>query len=394
MENPLSEATNWCAVILAGGIGSRLHPLTAKIPKPLVAVTNQPMVSYAIDHLRYAGIKHIIVVVKHMGDILRDYIQRTWTPERLAKDNITLEVPNVDSLGTADALRKVADLVQTDHIVVSMADIVTNLPMREMMEFHEHKGGIGTISMKTIESPSQYGVVLIDKNQKIYLFLEKPKPQELYLSSLAQRTDLYLHTNIINTGIYCFERPILQILKENPGIMDFGKEVFPYLLENQFSVYGFVRDYYWMDVGRPKMYKWANWDLLRKYGWPVTPFGREKAGIWTQGSSSKLSTANRVHPPACLGENLVLEEAAQINELTVCGANVTIGTNSLVERSVLWDDVTIGRNCQVIDSIVCDGCTIGDDVILRNNTVVGSNVTIKAGTVLDNKTIDPDTRVD
>lgn len=146
-----SEVKNWSAVVLAGGIGSRLQPLTSKIPKPLVAVTNQPMISFAIDHLRYAGIKHIIIVLKHMADLLRDYLEKEWTPERLG--DVKLEIPEVDPQGTADAVRSVANLIPTDHFVVSMADIVTNLPMREMMNFHETKGGIGTISMKTIEIP-------------------------------------------------------------------------------------------------------------------------------------------------------------------------------------------------------------------------------------------------
>ncbi|MHA1731578.1 MAG: sugar phosphate nucleotidyltransferase [Promethearchaeota archaeon] len=388
-ENSVAE--NWCAVILAGGIGSRLAPLTSKIPKPLVPVTNQPMCSYAIDHLRYAGIKHIVVVVKHMGDLLRDYLEKTWTPERLG--GVKLEIPQVDSLGTADALRKVSDLVTTDHIVVSMADIVTNLPMREMMGFHVQKGGIGTISMKTIESPSQYGVVLIDNNQKIYLFLEKPKPQELYLSSLAQRTDLYLHTNIINTGIYCFERSILDILDDNPNIMDFGKEVFPYLVENQFQVYGFVREYYWMDVGMPKMYKWANWDLLRNYGWPVTPVGEEKDQVWTMGDSRQLVDRGLVESPSAIGSDVNLAEGARVKTLSVLGSDIVIGANSLVERSVLWDRVRVGENCQVIDSIVCNDCDIGDDVIIRNNSVVGPNCTIGSGTVLDNRVMKEDSRI-
>lgn len=389
--NELPEAHNWCAVILAGGIGSRLAPLTSKIPKPLVPVTNQPMCSYAIDHLRYAGIKHIIVVVKHMGDLLRDYLEETWTLDRLG--GVKLEIPKVDSLGTADALRKVANLVDADHIVVSMADIVTNLPMREMMDFHQAKGGIGTISMKTIESPSQYGVVLIDNHQKIYLFLEKPKPQELYLSSLAQRTDLYLHTNIINTGIYCFEREILDVLDRNPTIMDFGKEVFPYLVENKMSVYGFVRDYYWMDVGMPKMYKWANWDLLRKYGWPVLPIGEEHHQIWTIGNSANLAESDLVGKPTAIGHDVSLGAGARIKSLSVLGNSIQIGDNSLVERSIIWDNTTIGENCQIVDSIVCDNCQIEDDVILRNNTVIGPNCRIAAGVVLDNRTIDEESSV-
>lgn len=376
---------------MAGGVGSRLWPLTAKVPKPMVAVTNQSMISYAIDHLRYAGLRKIVVVVRHMGDLLREHIQKVWTPERLG--GVVLEVPHVDSRGTADAVRLVSERLDAENLVVSMGDIVTNLPLREMMEFHERKGGVGTISMKTVESPSQYGVVLIDKAQKIYLFLEKPKPQELYLSSLAQRTDLYLHTNIINTGIYCFRREIFDVLAENPTLMDFGRDVFPYLLENQFEVFGFVKDYYWMDVGIPQTYKWANWDLLRKYGYPVTPSGQEVGGAWVTPSSRHLMEEGVVQAPAALGENVRAGRGATIKPLSVLGNDVVLGSGVVVDRSIIWDRVEVGDNAQVIDSIVCNDCRLGAGVIVRNNSVVGPGSTLEDGVVLDNEVVGEDSVV-
>ncbi|GAG69345.1 unnamed protein product [marine sediment metagenome] len=237
---------DWSAIILAGGRGKRLLPLTSLIPKPLVKVTNKPMVDYSIAHLIYADIKHIILALAYMGKELKEYIEKTWTPDKLG--DVELECFVQESHGTADAYRLLSDSIDSDNIVVSMADIVTNLPMRDFMDFHLEKGGISTISMKTSEShTSQYGVVLLDNQRKIYLFLEKPAPMELYLSSMAQRTDLFLHTNIINTGIYCFKKEIGGVLQDT-GLMDFGSEVFPYLLENSYDLYGFVKNYYWLDL--------------------------------------------------------------------------------------------------------------------------------------------------
>ena len=256
----------WSAIVLAGGKGKRLMPLTSLIPKPLVKVTNVPMVDYAIAHLVYADIKHIVLALAYQGEVLKKYIEKTWTPDKLG--DVELECEIQDSKGTADAYRLLTDRVDSEKVVVSMADIVTNLPMKEFMNFHSEKKGLATISMKTVEShTSQYGVVLLDKNRKIYLFLEKPAPMELYVSSMAQRADLFLHTNIINTGIYCFNKDIGNILHETE-LMDFGSEVFPYLLENQHDLYGFVGNYYWMDAGNSTTYLWLNWDLLRKYSWP------------------------------------------------------------------------------------------------------------------------------
>ncbi|MFX1339612.1 MAG: nucleotidyltransferase family protein, partial [Promethearchaeota archaeon] len=158
----------WSAIILAGGKGSRLMPLTAQIPKPLVKVTNKPMVDYSIAHLIYADIKHIILALAYMGDMLKEYVEKTWTRDKLG--DVELECEIHESKGTADAYRLLLDQIDSEKIVVSMADIVTNLPMKNFMDFHSMKGGIATISMKTVEShTTQYGVVLLDNDRKIYL---------------------------------------------------------------------------------------------------------------------------------------------------------------------------------------------------------------------------------
>jgi mannose-1-phosphate guanylyltransferase/phosphomannomutase len=160
----------WSAIILAGGKGTRLMPLTSLVPKPLVKVTNKPMVDYSIAHLIYANIKHIFLALAYQGKELKDYITSTWTEDRLG--DVELECSIQESRGTADAYRLLIDDLDSENVVVSMADIVTNLPMKEFMDFHIKKGGMSTISMKTSEShTSQYGVVLLDKDRKIYLFL-------------------------------------------------------------------------------------------------------------------------------------------------------------------------------------------------------------------------------
>jgi NDP-sugar pyrophosphorylase family protein len=352
----------WSAIILAGGKGKRLMPLTSLIPKPLVRVTNVPIVDYAIAHLVYANIKHITIALAYMGKELENYIKETWTQDRLG--DVELECQIQDSKGTADAYRLLTDQIDSKKIVVSMADIVTNLPIKRFMNFHSDKGGIATISMKTIESHiSQYGVVLLDNNRKIYLFLEKPAPMELYLSSMSQREDLFLHTNVANTGIYCFGKEIGSILHET-GLIDFGGEVFPYLLENKYNLYGFVENYYWMDAGNSTTYLWANWDLLRKYAWPILPNGVEYDGIYIMGIINSGQNI-KIEKPTCFGEFVQLENRVKIKELTSIGHNVTIGEDTLVEKSVLWDEIIIGSGCIIKESIICNNCEIGDNVVLE-----------------------------
>ena len=379
----------WSAIILAGGKGSRLMPLTSLVPKPLVKVTNKAMVDYSIAHLIFADIKHIILALAYMGKELKEYIEKTWTPDKLG--DVELECVIQESKGTADAYRLLADNLDSEKVVVSMADIVTNLPMKEFMDFHSEKMGTTTISMKTSEShTSQYGVVLLDQNRKIYLFLEKPAPMELYLSSMAQRTDLFLHTNIINTGIYCFNKEIGSILQET-GLMDFGGEVFPYLLDNNYDLYGFVKNYYWLDCGNAETYLWANWDLLRKYSWPITPNGEEYDGIYVMGVINSGQNVS-IEKPSCFGEFVELLNRVKIKPLCSIGAQVKIGEDTVIEKSVIWDNVKIGAGCHIDSSIVCNNCEIGDNVVLHN-AIVAPNSKISDDIQIRDKTLDLGTNI-
>jgi len=374
----------WSAVVLAGGKGARLMPLTSQVPKPLVKVTNKPMIDYSIAHLIYADIKHIIVALAYQGEKLKKYVESTWTSDKLG--DVELECIIQESAGTADAYRLLTDSIDSEKVVVSMADIITNLPMKDFMNFHSEKGGIATISMKPVEShTSQYGVVLLDDNRKIYLFLEKPVPTELYLSSMAQRADLFLHTNVINTGIYAFNKNIENILHET-GLMDFGGEIFPYLLENEYDLYGFVRDYYWMDCGNVQTYKWANWDILRKYTWPVTPNGEEYDGIFVMGiivSGMDIT----IEKPAAFGEHVKVNNKVKIKELSSIGNYVVIGEESVIEKSIIWDNVKIGAGCYISDSIICNDCELGENVVLER-ALIAPNCKISSDSQIRDKTID------
>ncbi|MFW9782118.1 MAG: sugar phosphate nucleotidyltransferase [Candidatus Heimdallarchaeota archaeon] len=374
----------WSAIILAGGRGTRLMPLTSQVPKPLVKVTNKPMVDYSIAHLIYADIKHIILALAWQGKLVKEHIEKTWTPDKLG--DVELECLIQESKGTADAYRLSINKLDSEKVAVSMADIVTNLPMKDFMTFHSEKGGIATISMKTSEShTSQYGVVLLDKNRKIYLFLEKPAPMELYLSSMAQRTDLFLHTNIINTGIYCFKKDIADVLTKT-NLMDFGGEVFPFLLENEYELYGFVKNYYWLDCGNAETYKWANWDLLRKYAWPITPNGEEYDQVFVMGIINSDQNVT-IEKPTCFGEFVELRNRVKIKELTSIGNYVTIGEDTILEKSVIWDNVKIGAGCKIIESVICDNCEIGNNVVLYN-TIVAPTSKVSDDIELRDKVID------
>jgi NDP-sugar pyrophosphorylase family protein len=378
------ENAKWTAIVPAGGLGTRLRPLTSEFPKPLVKIGNVSLIDFSISHLIYAGIKHIIVSLAHKGEQIQKHLEETWTPDKLG--DVELEAHIVSSEGNAEAYRMMEEKIDTENVIVSMSDVITNLHLRKLMEFHIKKEGIATISMKTVESNiSQYGVVLIDKNHKIYLFLEKPAPMELYVSSIAQKADLYLHTNIINTGIYAFNKEIATVLNET-GFLDFGGEVFPYLLDNNYDLYGFIENYYWMDCGNPQTYMYANWDLLRKYAWPITPNGKEYDGVFVMGVINSGENVV-IDKPSCFGEYVELHDDVRIRELTTIGNHVHIGKKSIIEKSVIWDNVEIGEGCEINNSIICNDCSIGENVVL-NNTIIAPHCEVSPNKNLRDKTLE------
>jgi NDP-sugar pyrophosphorylase family protein len=213
---------------------------------------------------------------------------------------------------------------------------------------------------------------------------------ELYLSSMSQREDLFLHTNIINTGIYCFKKDIGDILHET-GLMDFGSEVFPYLLENKYNLFGFVGNYYWMDAGNTTTYLWLNWDLMRKFAWPILPNGVEYDGIFVMGIINSGQNIT-IEKPTCFGEYVSLGNRVKIRELTSIGQNVSIGEDTVIEKSILWDDIKIGAGCIIKESIICNNCEIGDNVVLEK-AIIAPNCKINDNSQIRDQTLELGERI-
>ncbi|MHA1694507.1 MAG: sugar phosphate nucleotidyltransferase [Candidatus Helarchaeota archaeon] len=358
----------YTAIILAGGIGSRLRPLTTLKPKPLIPVVNKPMIHYAIDLLRYNGIDDIIIVVRYLGDQIIDYVKsKDW-------GNVRIQIPDVEPLDTADAVRKVSDYIEGENIIVSMADIITNINLKDNIRFFEEKNAFATISMTSTNQPQRFGVILLDKNQKIYMFLEKPGYKELVISSImdSHKGSVFLYTNLINTGLYIFKNEILDILKK-VDLMDFGKNVFPYLLEREYNLYGYIKKYYWMDAGNPTTYKWTNWDLMRKWAWPILPPGNEiMENIWIGKGCQIDNDVNIEKELITIGNNVKIEKDVVLKERVVIGDNSTIKSGSIFQDTIIWDNTIIGKNCISEDCIICNDVLIGDNIKLYN-CIIGAH---------------------
>ncbi|MFX0117597.1 MAG: sugar phosphate nucleotidyltransferase [Candidatus Hodarchaeota archaeon] len=371
------------AVVLAGGVGSRLRPLTSARPKPLAPIGNHPMLDYALWNLeRSKMVQDVIVVVRYLGDQIRDHITL-----HDHYDSLDISIPDVDPLDTADALRKVANLIEdADQVLVSMADIITNLSIADFIKFHENKGAYASITLKDMEQPRRFGVIMVDKENQIQLFLEKPQVQELYLTSLTftPREPLDLHANLVNTGVYCFRSNILEILDDVTDLMDFGKHVFPYLLQESLPFYGYIKDYYWMDCGDVQAYLWANYDLLRRWAWPFLPKGDDLGKRWA--GNVTLGTNAIVETETAIGNNTLVGKNVRITSGSVIGENCQIGDNCIINQSVIWDNVVLEENVELTECVVCDGAKIHSNVSIKSFAAIGKDSEIAEGTIIGSGT--------
>ncbi len=357
-----------CALILAGGKGTRLQPLTSHKPKPLVPVAITPMLDFAIDQVRKAGIKKIIFAVKYLGDQIRNYLENN--PKF---HDLEIHTPEIDPVGTADAVRQLSKYIEGDF-VVSMADIITNMDLKKMIDFFYSTDAYATISLKNIDFPTKkFGVILLDEKQNIEIFLEKPRPEEMLFTTLAfaYRQVSEFHHNLVNTGVYVFKHKALEILDSFKDIDDFGQDLFPYLLQERFKLNGFVDEYYWMDAGNIRSYLWANFDVLRGFVDGFVPPGNKHNGKWL-GENCQIAETARIIPPVVLGNNVTIEANSTIGPFTVIHDNVKVDQNTIIDHSVIWEDSIIGNDSFIQKSVICDKVTLVEKSKIINYTAISN----------------------
>lgn len=229
------------AMIMAAGVGSRLRPLTAEIPKPMVPIGNKPVMEYCVELLKLHNIKDIIANTHYKAEKIREYFGD-------GEDfGVRLQYSYEEELlGTAGGVKNNSWFLDETFVIVS-GDALTNIDLTAMYDFHKAKGALATLALTPVEDVTQFGVVVMDEKNKIGAFQEKPKKAEAL-------------SNMVNTGIYIFEPEIFEYIPE--GFYDFGKELFPKLAQGKDEIYGFVTQDYWCDVGSLEVYRQANLDVL------------------------------------------------------------------------------------------------------------------------------------
>lgn len=331
---------------MAGGFGTRLRPLTCNIPKPMTPLLNKPIIEHIINLLKLHKIDDLILILYHQSDIIKSYF----------KDGsgfgvkINYVKPDAD-YGTAGAVYRAKDLINDRFLIIS-GDVVTDFDLNKAAQYHIRKKSFATIILTHSKNPLQFGIVLTNKDGAITTFYEKPAWSEVF-------------SDTINTGIYVFEKEVLDIIPKaganGKQDVDFSKDVFPYILRNNFPLYGFVESGYWRDVGGLEDYISTNLEALK---------GKIKFDTVKDKDGNLISKTAKISKSALITNSVI-------------GKGCVIGENVKVERSVLWDNVTIEDSGSVTHSVICSNVKIrsnsrlGENVFIGDNVKIGNRVTIK-----------------
>jgi NDP-sugar pyrophosphorylase family protein len=339
------------AVILAGGMGTRLRPLTLNRPKPVVPLLNVPFLHHQLALLAGHGIRDVILSVSHLPDVIRSIMGDG------AAAGVRLRyVVETEPLGTAGGVRNAADLVE-GRVVVLNGDVLTDVDLGAMLAAHEARRAQATIFLTPVENPTAYGLVELEPDGRVHRFLEKPGWDEVT-------------TNTINAGIYVLERELLELIpKGQPYSME--REFFPELLERRIPFLGHVPRAYWLDIGTAAKYLQAHQDLLdRLVQSPVTPAGRRVQEGWVDPGAELHSTV-RLRAPVVIGPGCRIEQDAVVGPAVVLGAGCRLGRGVQAESAVLWEEVAVGAGARLHGSLVGRGCRVGAHAELAAGSVLG-----------------------
>jgi mannose-1-phosphate guanylyltransferase len=349
------------AVILVGGEGTRLRPLTSRQPKPVITLVDRPFLVYMLEWLRGHGVDDVILSCGFEPTKVREALG-----EGEALGLRLRYVVEPEPRGTAGALKYAEDLLE-DRFLMLNGDVLTDVDVTAQLRQHEETGATGTLGLVEVDDPSAYGLVLLDEGNAVTGFLEKPGPAELV------GVDHYL----ISAGIYVLERSVLDLIPADRNV-SIEREVWPRLVGH--GLYGApARHAYWMDIGTPERYLQGTFDILE---------GNVRTGVTERMANGFLAVADdvrgdgRIVPPAVVAPGCSVGTGAHVGSLVVLGPGVTIGEDARVERSVILDGATIGAGCEIIDCIVAPGATIEAGAVVRGGAVIGEDVRVGAGNVL------------
>jgi mannose-1-phosphate guanylyltransferase len=348
------------AVILVGGLGTRLRPLTDRTRKDMLPLVDRPQLAYTFEHLRRFGVTRAIVscgylptqIQEHFGDRYGD-LQLEYKIEE-------------EPLGTGGAIRFAAAGIEEPFLALN-GDSLRETDLDDLIAFHRERRTRATILLTPVEDPTRYGLVRVNGEGRVLSFLEKPRPEEI-------------DTNLINAGMYVLEPDVLDLIP--PGRpLSIEREVFPRLVDEGY-VYGVALAGYWLDVGTPGAYLEAHRDVLERNF--TTELGDALGPDYTRVEpTADLSPGARLVPPVYVGAGATIGAGARIGSLAVIGAGARIGEGASVESSVIGAGAIVGPRTHVVGSIVGEEAEIGAGCEVRGLCVVGPGATVGDGNMLD-----------
>jgi mannose-1-phosphate guanylyltransferase len=347
------------AVILAGGQGTRLRPLTLTTPKPVVPLLNIPFLAYQLALLRRHRIGDVVLSCSYLVDEVR----RTMGDGRAFGVTLRYAV-ETEPLGTAGGIRNAVDMV-AGRVVVLNGDILADVDLSAMLRFHEERGSRATIYLTQVADPTQYGLVELMPDGAVKAFIEKPPAG-------------HITTDTINAGAYVLDRSVVAAIPVGRAV-SIERETFPGLLRDGVPFYGWVHPGYWLDIGSPAKYRQGQLDLLAgKVTTDVKPNGDAPDRRFVASDADVASDAV-VTPPCVIGARSRLEGGCRVGPNAVVGAGCVVGAAATVEGAILWDRVDVGPGAVLRDSIVGADTRIGAHAYLGPSAIVESGATVPPG---------------
>ena len=350
------------AVVMAGGTGSRLRPLTVGRPKPMVPMVNKPVMAHIRDLLLYHGFCDVVVTLQYMADLIQDYFGDGSERDMSIRYTVE-EIP----LGTAGSVKNAQPYLD-DTVLVISGDAVTDFNLQAALNFHKEKGAIATQVLHRVPNPLEYGVVMIDDDGRIQQFLEKPSWGEVI-------------SDTVNTGIYVLEPEVLEHIPDGEPY-DFSQDLFPKLLEAGQPLYGYVAEGYWTDVGTIQEYMRASFDILEGRVSLTDEIGEHIGGsVWTE-EDVEIAPDAQLYGPVFLGEGVRIKGDVVIHGPAVIRNSTVVDNRAHVDRSIVWRNAYIGEGAEVRGAIICRQVNVKSNAVLFEGVVVGDRSIVGKAAVL------------
>ena len=370
---------------MAGGEGTRLRPMTANQPKPLLPVVNKPIMEHVLLLLKRHGFTETVVTVQFLASLVRNYFG-DGEDVGMSLQYATEEMP----LGTAGSVKNAEDELRADPFLVISGDALTDIDLSALVRYHKENSALVTVALTRVPNPLEFGIIIVDEDGRIQRFLEKPTWGQVF-------------SDTVNTGIYVMEPEVLAEVPAGVSV-DWSGDVFPQLLKAGAPLYGWIADGYWEDVGSHESYLKAQADVLSGRveaeigGFEVSP------GVWIR-EGAEVDPEALLSGPLCIGDYAKIEAGAQLREFTVVGSNVVVKEGAFLHRAVVHNNVyvgqgttlrgcVIGKNTDVMGAArIEEGAVVGDECVIEPEAYISAGVkvypfkTIEAGAVVNTSVI-------